>query len=166
VPFFRLDTLAFPYASSLRLTPDKQPPDVKLRGIARSSDDTTSTQASPVDLRPAPSYPRGEMRSHLLAVTVQGRLRSAFPLALDDGKLGPVAPAPSRLLVIASSTYLANAFVYTDSPTTPDPMVSQLAQPYLPNLTPTIISLKNTLDWMLAPEDFVEPSATLVPSSP
>ncbi len=166
VPFFRLDTLAFPYASSLRLTPDKQPADVKLRGIARSSDDTTSTQASPVDLRPAPSYPRGEMRSHLLAVTVQGRLCSAFPLPLGDGKLGPVSPAPSRLLVIASSTYLANPFVYADNATTPDPMVGGLAQPYLSNLTPTIISLKNTLDWMLADDDFVELSATIVPRSP
>ena len=165
VPFFRLDQLAFPFASSLRLAVDKQPADVAFRGIARSTDETSSTHASPVNLRPASSYPRGEMRSHLLAATVQGRLRSAFPLPLGDGKLGPVAPAPSRLLVIASSTYLANPFVYADSATSPDPMVSQLAQPYVSNLTSTIVSFKNTLDWMLAAEDFVELSATIVPPS-
>lgn len=166
VPFFRLDRLAFPHASSLRLLTDQQPADVKLRGIARTSDETVSTRTTPANLRPAPTYPRGEMRSHLLAATVQGRLRSAFPVKLANGKLVPVAPAPSRVLVIASSTYLTNPFVYADSAANSDPLLVGLQQPYLSNITATIVSLKNTLDWMLAAEDFVELSATIVPPSP
>jgi hypothetical protein len=148
------------------LVNDQQPADVKLRGIARTSDETVSTRTTPANLRPAPTYPRGEMRSHLLAATVQGRLRSAFPVKLANGKLVPVAPAPSRVLVIASSTYLTNPFVYADSSTNSDPLLVGLQQPYLSNITATIVSLKNTLDWMLAAEDFVELSATSVPPSP
>lgn len=166
VPFFRMERVAFPYASSLRLIAGQQPADVKLRGVARTSDDTVSTRATPVSLRPAASYPRGDMRSHLVAAIVHGRLRSAFPVKLASGELVPVALAPSRLLVISSSAYLANPFVYADSATTPDPMLRRLAQPYLSNLTATILTVKNTLDWMLGSEDFAELSATIVPPAP
>lgn len=118
----------------------------------------------------------GELRSPLwldlyvsrnvIAATVQGRLRSAFPVKLTNGQLVPVAPAPSRVLVIASSTDLTNPFVYADSAANPDPLLVKLQQPYSSNITATIVSLKNTLDWMLAAEDFVELSATIVPPSP
>ena len=45
-------------------------------------------------------------------------------------------------------------------------MLRRLAQPYMSNLTATIVSVKNTLDWMLGSEDFVELSATIVPDAP
>lgn len=165
VPFFRMERLAFPHASSLRLDPSQQPADVSTRAIARTTSTTVATNKSPVSLRPAGSYPRDPLGQHVVAATVQGRLRSAFPVKLSNGSLGPVAKARSRLLVIASSTYLTNPFVYADSATDPDPMLGGLAQPYMTNLTATIVSVKNTLDWMLADDDFVELSATIVPPS-
>lgn len=163
-PFFGLDRLAFPHTSSLRLDPSQQPTGTAIRGIARTTSNTSATSASPMNLRPADRYPRDNLGTYLIAATVQGRLRSAFPVE-SKGVLGPVAPTPSRLLVVASSTYLTNPFVYADSESKPSPLLAQLQPAYTKHLTATIVSLKNTLDWMLADDDFVELSATIVPPS-
>lgn len=154
-PFFRMEALAFPDASSLTLLPDVQPADVQIKVIARSSSAAITTRQSPVNLYPKHAYPEGEMQSVALAVEAQGRLLSAFPMRTRDGSLHPVAARSSRLLVISSSTFLANPFVIASrSGQNQDHALAALAQPYTKNLTPAIVCFKNISDWIINDDDF------------
>ena len=64
-----------------------------------------------------------------------------------------IAPTASRVVVIASSLFLTNPFAYAGNPSAGvggSDELRVLAQPYArDNLTSTILSVKNTLDWMI-----------------
>ena len=77
--FFRLDQLMFPFASSLELARDKQPADVKLAVVARSSPDAWVERTDIVDMTPREQWsPTGSTQQRSLAAYAQGKLRSAF----------------------------------------------------------------------------------------
>jgi len=105
----------------------------------------------------------------------KGSLQSAFP---SGDKMGVDAPAesrgPARVLVISSAQFLANPFARSgnppDAPTQPpataesggDSELQMVARPYYEQtLAPSLLTLKNTLDWMTGDEDMVSLSETL-----
>jgi hypothetical protein len=66
---------------------------------------------------------------------------------------------------VSSSLFLTNPFAYAGNGPgagSNDPQLLMLAQPYTKHLTSTIISLKNTLDWMMGDDDLAAASAKLV----
>ncbi len=84
------------------------------------------------------------------------------------------APAESRVLVVSSSEFLTNPFAYAGNgpdlggqfqmfgAVGGDPQLLMFAQPYTKYLTSTILSFKNTLDWMAGDSDLVAASAKLI----
>ena len=78
------------------------------------------------------------------------------------------------MLVISSSEFLTNPFAYAGNgpelggqfqmfgAVGGDPQLLMFAQPYTKYLTSTILSLKNTLDWMAGDSDLVAASAKLI----
>ncbi len=162
--FFRMEEVVFPFASALVAHPERQP-DATLRIVARSSPRSTLSMATGADARLASAlHPEGPYASHPLAIAVEGLVHSAF----DGGR----APAPSRLLVIASSQFFTNPFARSAGSDEELRGLSRLyAQRYL---TGTILAFKNVLDWMsndrelnacsaLAP---VAPVAPVAPAAP
>jgi len=175
IPFFRLDELIFPFASSLATHPEKQP-DARFRIVARSSPGATAETASPVALRPTTDpTPRGAQAQHVIAVAVDGKLKSAFAGQPGDGVSAPAAaPESSRLFVLSSSQFLANPLARAGNPppTPTDAMAAVppgdedlgiLAQAYAQRyLTASIVAFKNTLDWAGADDATVSCSALLI----
>ncbi|HVU00287.1 MAG TPA: Gldg family protein [Polyangiaceae bacterium] len=176
--FFRLPETVFPFASSLEIQRDKQPSDVKITAIARSSDQAGSSTEGTVDLKikmdwpPKPPYDR-----HVLAATVEGKLKSAFAGGGDDMgvKVPERAPQPSRVLVVSSSEFLTNPFAYSGNGPDLGPQFAmyggapgdkqllmfsgQYANRYLTN---TILAVKNTLDWISGDQDLLAASAKII----
>ena len=71
------------------------------------------------------------------------------------------APAKSRLFVVSSSEFLTNPIAYAGNgpelgPPRGDPDLPMFAGPYTKYLTSTVLSFKNTLDWMTGDEDLVD----------
>jgi len=174
--FFRLDEVIFPFASSLELKRDKQPADVKLVAIARSTPDTKVDKSETVDMKPRKEWTvKGKPEQRVLAAYADGKLKSAFAGAPMDG-IAPKerAEQPSRVLVVSSSLFLTNPFAYAGNgpelggqfamfgAVGGDPQLLALAQPYTKYLTNTILAFKNTLDWMSGDADLVATSAKLL----
>ncbi|HEY2736629.1 MAG TPA: hypothetical protein VGI70_21665, partial [Polyangiales bacterium] len=79
-----------------------------------------------------------------------------------------------RVLVISSSEFLTNPFAYAGNgpelggqfqmfgAVGGDQQLLMIAQPYTKYLTATILSLKNTLDWMAGDSDLIAASAKLI----
>jgi len=176
--FFRMDELLFPFPSSLEILRDKQPSDVKLQVLARTTAGASAVTEGTVDMKMKTKWeakPPYEQR--VIAAVADGKLKSAFAGQGED--LGVTAPErsaqPSRVLVISSSEFLTNPFAYSGNG--PDlgqqfamfggaggdrellMIAGQYAQRYL---TPTILSVKNTLDWISGDADLLAVSAKLV----
>lgn len=173
--FFRLQELVFPFASSLELKADKQP-DAKLQIIARSTPRSIALTGDTVDLKPFQRWvPKGKWEQLGIAANVEGKLKSAF--AAGEGIERPDASAGvSRVLVIASSQFFANPLARAGN----GPDMSQFGGMQMPSmggdeqllqvaggyaqqaLTPTILTFKNTLDWLTGDTDLLAVSAKIL----
>lgn len=171
VPFFRMDQVAFPFASSLVAHPEKQP-EARFVTAARTTPKTTSETTSPISLYPTmKADPHGEQRQRVIALGVEGKLRSAFA---GTAQGNATAPESSRLLVISSAQFLANPMARAGNPVLApelamlgvpagDEDLQMMAQPYAQKyLTATILAFKNTLDWASADDATVSCSALLI----
>jgi ABC-type uncharacterized transport system involved in gliding motility auxiliary subunit len=174
--FFRMDEIIVPFPSSLKLLRDKQPADVKLEAVARSTHDASVDTNDSVDMRLREEWkqkPPQEQR--VIAAYAQGKLKSAFAGSPDEAiKPAERAPSESRVLVVSSSLFLTNPFAYAGNGPDlggqfqmfgnigGDPTLQMIAQPYTKYLTSTILSFKNTLDWMAGDSDLIAASAKLI----
>ena len=95
-PFIGLRGLAFPYASSLTLARDRQP-GATFRVLAQTSRAAVSVHSA-YSVSLAATRADGPHEQRVLAVSIEGELRSAF----DDRR------APARVLVLSSSQFLTN----------------------------------------------------------
>jgi ABC-type uncharacterized transport system involved in gliding motility auxiliary subunit len=175
-PFFRLEELPFPMASSLKLLREKQPADVKLAAVARSTPQSSVDKSDTVNLSLRTDWqPKPPLESRIIAAYAQGKLKSAFAGTPGGGITVPErAAADSRVLVVSSSLFLSNPFAYAGNGPDlggqfamfgnvgGDENLLRIAQPYIEYLTNTIISFKNTLDWLSGDSDLVAASAKLI----
>ena len=158
--FFRMKEVAFPYPSSIVVHRDKQP-EATIREIAWSSPKAVRVTADEVDVHPLkPWTPAGPEGQFVLAVAIDGTVQSAVGTTHKS-------QARARVLVVASSEFLANPFaracnavVMPSAPiaTTPtDESLARVAGPYAQQeLTATILAFKNTVDWLSYEDDLVD----------
>jgi ABC-type uncharacterized transport system involved in gliding motility auxiliary subunit len=174
--FFRMDEAIFPFPSSLTLDKSKQPADVKIAAVARTTPQTSVEKSDSIDMKLREHWdPKPPQEQRIIAATAIGKLKSAFAGTPGDG-ITPAdrAPTESRVLVISASEFLTNPFAYAGNgpelggqfqmfgAVGGDPQLLMFAQPYTKYLTSTILSLKNTLDWMAGDADLVAASAKLI----
>jgi ABC-type uncharacterized transport system involved in gliding motility auxiliary subunit len=176
--FFRMDELAFPFPSSLELLPDKQPKDgVKVYAVARTTTNATVLTDATIDMKLKPDWkPKPPYKQHIIAAVAEGKLKSSFAGAPAEGiKPNERAPQDSRVLVISSSQFVTNPFAYSGNgpdlggqfamfgAVGGDQQLQMIAQPYAQRyLTATILSVKNTLDWMSGDTDLLATSAKII----
>jgi ABC-type uncharacterized transport system involved in gliding motility auxiliary subunit len=165
--FFRMDEVIFPFPSSVELLRYKQPASVLLQAVARSTPQTSVDTSATVDMKLREHWtPTPPLRQRILAAYAEGQLQSAFAGApLSNMSQPRRALRSSRVLLVSSSLFLTNPFAYAGNGPgagSNDPQLLMLAQPYTKHLTSTIISLKNTLDWMMGDDDLAAASAKLV----
>jgi ABC-type uncharacterized transport system involved in gliding motility auxiliary subunit len=174
--FFRMDEVVFPFPSSLKLDPKKQPADVKVFAVAKTTPETTIEKSDTVDMKLREQWrPKPPQEQRVIAAVAQGKLKSAFAGSPDDSiKPAERAPSDSRVLVISSSLFLSNPFAYAGNGPElggqfqmfgnvgGDETLQAVAQPYTKHLTSTILSFKNTLDWMAGDADLIAASAKLI----
>jgi ABC-type uncharacterized transport system involved in gliding motility auxiliary subunit len=171
--FFRVDQLTFPFPSTLVVHADKQP-EAKLKVVARTLGSWAETSDT-VDLKISPTWrPKPPLEQRPLAVAVEGTLKAA--LGSGDGVEVPAASKePSRVLVVSSAGFLTNPFARAGAgtelggqfammgPVGGDEQLQMIAGPYAQNyLTATILSFKNTLDWMSGDADLIASSAKIL----
>jgi len=175
-PFFRMEEAIFPFASSLKLDKSKQPADVKVSAVARTTPATSVVTSDSVDMKLREHWePKPPQEQRIIAAVAIGKLKSAFAGSPSEAiKPAERAPSESRVLVISSSEFLTNPFAYAGNgpelggqfqmfgAVGGDPQLLMFAQPYTKYLTSTILSLKNTLDWMAGDSDLVAASAKLI----
>ncbi len=185
--FFRIPALAFPFASSVIMHPEKQPNEVRCEGlkpdqcnfklVARSTPRALRETTDTVDLRPLKQWrPKGEWGQYGVAANVEGNLKTAFP---EGDKMGVERPEksakPARILVVSSSQFLANPFARAGNGPDMgqmgmqmpgmggDEQLLQIAGPYAQQaLTQTILAFKNTLDWLSGDTDLLAVSAKIL----
>jgi hypothetical protein len=172
-----MEEILFPFASSLKLLPDKQPKDVKVAVVARTTPATTAEKGDNVDMKLRDQWkPKPPQEQRIIAAYAQGKLKSAFAGQPDDAiKPAERAPTESRVLVVSSSLFLSNPFAYAGNGPDlggqfamfggvgGDENLQLIAQPYAAkHLTNTILSFKNTLDWMAGDSDLIAASAKLI----
>jgi ABC-type uncharacterized transport system involved in gliding motility auxiliary subunit len=175
--FFRMDEFLFPFPSSLKLLRDKQPGDVKLEAVARSTPQSSLEKGETVDLKMREQWkPKPPQEQRVLAAYAQGKLKSAFAGSPGEGITAPDrAPSDSRVLVVSSSLFLSNPFAYAGNGPDlggqfamfgnvgGDELLQAIAAPYAQkHLTNTILSFKNTLDWLAGDNDLIAVSAKLI----
>ncbi len=135
--FIRLPEVFFPLASSITLHEDKQP-GARFRVLAKTTNRGKRDTRPEIDLgllNPPPQ--EGTVDSFILAASVEGTLTSAF----GKGK----SQKPARVLLIASSSLLANPFVRVGF----DEGALALATPYANSMATTgILVAKNVFDWL------------------
>ena len=175
--FFRMDEVILPFPSSLQIKRDKQPADVKIEVVARSTPASSVDKSDTIDMKLREQWrPKPPQEQRILAAYADGKLKSAFAGSPSE-EVKPAserAVAPSRVLVVSSSLFLTNPFAYAGNgpelggqfamfgAVGGDPQLLMFAQPYTKYLTSTIISLKNTLDWMSGDSDLIAASAKLI----
>jgi ABC-type uncharacterized transport system involved in gliding motility auxiliary subunit len=166
--FFRLPEIAFPFPSSLEILKDKQPSDVQIKVVARTTPNASVISEGSVDMKLRNDWrPKPPFEQRPIAAVSEGKLKSAF----GDAR----AAEASRVLVISSSEFLTNPFAYAGNGPEMDPQfamfggvggdrdLQMIAQPYAQRyLTQTILSLKNTLDWMSGDADLLAVSAKII----
>jgi ABC-type uncharacterized transport system involved in gliding motility auxiliary subunit len=172
--FFRADELSFPFPSTLVPHPDKQP-EAKVKVVARTTNAAWAETSDTVDLKISPSWrPKPPLDQRPIAIAVEGTLKAA--LGAGDGIEMPAASKEkSRVLVIASAGFLTNPFARSGSgtelggqfqmmgPVGGDEQLQMISQPYAQKyLTGTILSFKNTLDWMSGDSDLIAASAKIL----
>lgn len=173
--FFRIDELSFPFPSTLVPHPDKQPA-AQLKVIARSSPNTSVDSGDTIDMKYSNDMkPKGDFGQRAMAISVEGKLKSAF----TGDNQGIEAPAESkdksRILVVSAAQFLANPFARAgNAPPMPPQMAMMggmggdeellsISMPYAQKyLTATILAFKNTLDWMGGDSDLIAASAKLL----
>jgi ABC-type uncharacterized transport system involved in gliding motility auxiliary subunit len=169
-PFFGVDEVAVPFASSLAIRPEEQP-DAQVHVVMLSSPAAVSVLGGPVSLRPFRRWAdlaNGLVaRQFAVAAEVDGALRSAFPYADSAGEDGPAQSARSaRVLVVSSSQFFANPLARAGNPredkraASPAGDASEslllLAGPYAEKqITGTTLVFKNTLDWLTEDGDLL-----------
>jgi hypothetical protein len=107
-------------------------------------------------------------------VTVEGTLHAAMGPG-DGVEMPNVSKDKSRVLVISSAGFLTNPFARSGAgtelggqfqmmgPVGGDEQLQMIAQPYAQKyLTGTILSFKNTLDWMSGDSDLIATSAKIL----
>ncbi|HEX4341437.1 MAG TPA: GldG family protein [Polyangiaceae bacterium] len=175
--FFRMEEILFPFPSTLEILRDKQPSDVKISVVARTTPAASAITEGPVDEKMRMNWqPKPPFDQRIIAAVAEGKLKSAFAGSPDDSvKVPDRSAAPSRVLVVSSSEFLTNPFAYSGNG--PDlgqqfamfggaggdrellMIAGQYANRYLTN---TILSVKNTLDWMSGDADLLAASAKLL----
>jgi len=174
--FFRMDEAIFPFPSSLTLNKGKQPADVKVYPVARTTPATSVDKAESQDMKLREQWrPKPPQEQRVIAAVAEGKLKSAFAGQPGDVKpASEVAPQASRVLVVSSSQFLTNPFAYAGNgpelggqfqmfgAVGGDQQLLQIAQYYTKHLTSTILSFKNTLDWMSGDADLLAASAKLI----
>jgi len=176
--FFRMDELAFPFPSSLELLPDKQPKDgVKIYPVARTTTNATVLTDATIDMKLKPDWkPKPPYKQHIIAAVAEGKLKSSFAGSPAEGiKPNERAPQDSRVLVISASQFVTNPFAFSGNgpdlggqfamfgAVGGDQQLQMIAQPYAQRyLTATILSVKNTLDWMSGDTDLLATSAKII----
>jgi ABC-type uncharacterized transport system involved in gliding motility auxiliary subunit len=175
-PFFRMEEMMVPFPSSLELLKDKQPADVKLQVVARTTPAANAVTGDTVDMKLREQWdPKPPFDQRVIAASVEGKLKSAFAGKPDEGiKTAERAPEPSRVFVLASSQFLTNPFAFAGNGPEMggqfqmfggvggDPQLQAISEPYTKSLTGTILSLKNTLDWLSGDTDLIAASAKLL----
>jgi ABC-type uncharacterized transport system involved in gliding motility auxiliary subunit len=173
--FFRMPEAVFPFPSSLTLDKSKQPADVKVSAVARTTPSSSVVTSDTVDMKLREHWEQKQpQEQRVIAATAVGKLKSAFAGSPGDIKTPDRAPSESRVLVISSSEFLTNPFAYAGNgpelggqfqmfgAVGGDQQLLYFAQPYTKYLTNTILSLKNTLDWIAGDSDLVAASAKLL----
>ncbi len=172
--FFRLEEIAVPYPSSLKLLADKQP-GAKLHVVARTSPRTTTATGESVDLKPSAdvsAQPPFEQRA--IAAVAEGKLKSAMGTG-DNITIPAESSGDARVLVVAAGQFLDNPFARSGNGPDLGPqfammgniggdeMLQAISQPYAQKyLTATILVFKNTLDWMSGDSDLIASSAKIL----
>jgi ABC-type uncharacterized transport system involved in gliding motility auxiliary subunit len=175
--FFRLPSLSFPFPSSLELKKDKQPT-AKFTIAARTSNAAWSETDESIDLGLKPNWkPKQPLAQKNIAIAVEGKIKSAFGGGDKDGiKLPAETPKDSRILVVSSSQFLANPFARQGNgqqmqgqmammmPSVGgDKDLQYISGPYAQKwLTTTILSFKNTLDWLTGDNELLAASAKVL----
>lgn len=160
--FFRIPELSFPFPSPLVPHPEKQP-EAQLKVLARTSPNTTVSTDEALEMKLSPEWrPKGEYAQRVIAVAVEGKLKSAYGGKEGEGIAAAAqSPEQSRVLVISSSQFFANPFARAGNPPPMPPQMMMMggmggdenlqtiagpyAQRYLLN---TVLAFKNVLDWM------------------
>ncbi|MFS8065781.1 MAG: GldG family protein [Byssovorax sp.] len=194
--FFRLPQLVFPFASTLVAHAEKQP-SAAVKVVARTSPKATVVTTDTVDMKLVEFKAKGDFGQRAMAIAVEagccdgtnecsekdpckaGTIKSAFGGKEGEGiSTSAESKGPSRILVIASSQFLANPFARAgNAPPMPPQMqmmgpmggdedLMTISQPYASEyLTGTILTFKNTLDWMASDADLIAVSAKLLGES-
>ncbi len=172
--FFRVDELSFPFPSSLIPHPEKQP-EAKLKIVARTTPAAWAETSDTVDLKISPAWKaKPPLDQRAIAIAVEGTLKAA--MGTGDGIEVPAASKDkSRVLVISSAGFLTNPFARSGQgtelggqfammgPVGGDEQLQMISQPYAQKyLTGTILSFKNTLDWMSGDSDLIAASAKIL----
>lgn len=176
-PFFRMEQLSVPFASTLVVHPEKQP-EATPKVVMRTTPRTVRSTGDTVDLKPIQEWrPKGEQGQFAIGAYLEGTLKTAFPGGDKQGVEAPEKGAkPSRIFVLASSQFLANPLARAgNGPELPPQMMGMqmppqgdkqlltLAGPYAQQiLTTTILAFKNTLDWMIGYTDLLAVSAKII----
>ncbi len=176
--FFRMEEVAFPFPSSIELLRDKQPSDVKLYPVARTTPAASVETGDSVDMKMRMEWePKPPYGQRIIAAVAEGKLKSAFAGTPNPGgiKTKDRAPEPSRVLLVASSEFITNPFSYAGNGPEMggqfqmmgaiggDRELQMIAGPYAQAyLTGTILSVKNTLDWISGDADLLAASAKLL----
>jgi ABC-type uncharacterized transport system involved in gliding motility auxiliary subunit len=175
--FFRIEEMAFPYPSTLELLRDKQPEEVALKVHARTTPDAAVVETETVDMKIRRKWSRlPPSGQRIISASAEGKLKSAFPEGDNQGIIAAAqAPSPSRVLVVSSSQFLTNPFAYAGNGPElggqfamfgnvgGDQELLMFAGPYAQSyLTNTILSLKNTLDWISGDTDLLAASAKII----
>jgi ABC-type uncharacterized transport system involved in gliding motility auxiliary subunit len=175
--FFRIEEIAFPFPSSLELVPDKQPKEVNFKVLARTTENSSAVTGDNVDMKirrqwkPAPPF-----QQRAIAAAVEGPLKSAFAGQDAMGVTANAqAPKASRVMVVSASQFITNPFAYSGNGPElggqfamfgnigGDQELLMFAGPYAQSyLTQTILSLKNTLDWISGDSDLLAASAKII----
>ena len=172
--FFRADEISFPFPSTLVPHPDKQP-EAKLKVVARTTPAAWAETGDTVDLKISPSWrPKPPLDQRAIAIVVEGTLKAAMGTG-DGVEVPTVSKNKSRVLVISSAGFLTNPFARSGQgmemggqfammgPVGGDEQLQMIAGPYAQKyLTGTILSFKNTLDWMSGDSDLIAASAKLL----
>jgi len=174
--FFRMEEAVFPFPSSLTLKKDAQPADVKIYPVARTTPATSVDKSETQDMKLREQWrPKPPQEQRVIAAVAEGKLKSAFASS-PSPEIKPAERAlqPSRVLVVSSSEFLTNPFAYSGNgpelggqfqmfgAVGGDPQLLQIAQVYTKHLTSTILTFKNTLDWMAGDADLLAASAKLI----
>lgn len=174
--FFRMDELVFPFPSTLVAHPEKQP-EAKVKVVARSTPRATVVSSDTVEMK-GELKPQGEYGQRAVAITVEGKIKSAFGGGNDAIPAPGVSADKSRILIISASQFLANPFARSGNPPPMPPQMQMMgamngdeelmmiSQPYAQQyLTEAILAFKNTLDWLGGDSDLMAVSAKLLGDS-